>query len=268
MKTLKFVIATMLCITLCFSVFTLATAQEVRRTGLDITKAPSVRISSQDISLSDDGRALPRRHDWRELGGVTPVRDQGDAGTCWAFATTGPLEHAIKIKDRVDVDLSEQFLVAYNEEGYGVDGGWFAHDYHKKPGAVLEFDFPYTANEIPVWNNPEYNHPYKIKKWSYNSFYTMSVATSRSMKKAIYKHGSVAAAVYADNTFIRYKGGIYKGVKNSEQINHAVMLVGWDDLQGVWILKNSWSTDWGENGYMRIKYGANKIGFAANYIVY
>jgi len=267
MKTLKFVIAIFICITLCFSSYTLANAQEVRQTGLDITKAPAEGMTPQRLKSFEYEPVLPLKHDWRELGGVTPVKDQGNAGTCWAFATTGPLEHAIKIKDNIDVDLSEQFLVAYNKEGYGVDGGWFAHEYHENPGAVLEFDFPYTANEEPIWDNPTYNHIYKIKNWYYvNS--SRAVASAWDIKQAIYKYGSVAAAVYADNTFVNYKRGIYSGSKSRGQVNHAIMLVGWDDIQGVWILKNSWGTGWGENGYMRIRYGVNQVGFAANYVVY
>jgi len=264
MKKFSLLLSAIIIITLCLP--TIAVAQEVKGTGLDITKAPG--ISTQNLKSFEYEPVLPLRHDWRELDGVTPVKDQGTAGTCWAFATTGPLEHAIKIKDKVDVDLSEQYLVATNEEDYGIEGGWFAHKYHINPGAVLEIDFTYTGDEEPVWDNPTYNHQYKIQEWNYSSPYAMAVASAWDMKQAIYKYGSVASAVFADPTFVNYKGGIYNGAKYRDQVNHAVMIVGWDDIQAVWIVKNSWGTGWGEDGYMRIRYGVNKIGFASNYIVY
>ena len=76
-------------------------------------------------------RDLPASFDWRDLGGVTPVKNQASCGSCWAFSTVAPLECAIKIHDGVTVDLSEQWLVRCNREGWGCDGGFYAHDYHE-----------------------------------------------------------------------------------------------------------------------------------------
>ena len=99
---------------------------------------------------------LPASFDWRDLGGCTPVRDQGSCGSCWAFGTVGPLECNILIHDGLSVNLSEQWLVSCNREGYGCGGGWWAHEYHEATtdscggtGAVLEADFPYVAWDAP-----------------------------------------------------------------------------------------------------------------------
>lgn len=238
----------------------------LRETGLDLSKATEVTPALPKVVPFSES-SLPQHWDWREHGGVTPVKDQGDTGTCWAFATTGPLEHAIKIKDKVDVDLSEQFLVSYNKEGYGVEGGWFAHDYHRTPGAVLEFDFPYMARDDIPWTRTDYEHVYKLTDWGYVGE-VYGIPNEEAIKTAIYKYGSVAVAVHADINFIRHKKGVFKGSWWSGRVNHAVMLVGWNDQLQSWILKNSWGTGWGDNGYMYIKYGANSIGFAANYINY
>ena len=92
---------------------------------------------------------LPTAFNWCDQNGCTPVKNQGNCGSCWAFATVAPLESLIKINDGVTVDLSEQYLVSCNSDGWGCDGGFWAHDYHQwkmvdgeyEAGAVLEGDF-------------------------------------------------------------------------------------------------------------------------------
>ena len=75
-------------------------------------------------------RDLPTSFDWRDYNGCTPIRNQGSCGSCWAFSTVGALECNIKIKDGISKDLSEQWLVSCNSDGYDCGGGWFVHDYH------------------------------------------------------------------------------------------------------------------------------------------
>lgn len=206
--------------------------------------------------------ALPSKWDWRENNGDTPVKNQGNCGSCWAFATVGPLEANIRIKDNKVVDLSEQFLVSCNKNGWGCNGGFWAHDYHVNPGAVLESDFPYQAKEVACKTTP---HPYKIKSYSYVS--SSSMPSVDAIKSAIYNYGPVTAGVTADSYFQSYRSGVFDHDTNAN-INHGIVLVGWDDSLGAWILKNSWGTNWGINGYMYIKYGVCKVGYRAAYVVY
>ncbi|MGD8450708.1 MAG: C1 family peptidase [Phycisphaerae bacterium] len=220
---------------------------------------------------------LPAAYDWRNEGGMTAIRDQGSCGSCWAFATVAPLESAILIRDGVTVDLSEQWLVSCNNDGYGcTDGGWFAHDYHQwktddcdGTGAVLEADFPYVASNAPC--SCPYNHPYEIANWAYVGP-TTDVAAIDDIKAAILEYGPVSVAVYVDTAFQNYSGGVYNSCPDPVPApNHAVVLVGWDDTQGtsgVWILRNSWGTSWGDAGYMYIEYGCSNVGYAACYIEY
>ncbi len=216
-------------------------------------------------------RSLPAAFDWRDYGACPPVRNQGNCGSCWAFGTVGPLESNIIIKDGIVPDLSEQWLVSCNSDGWGCNGGFWAHDYHEwKPdpcggkGAVLEADFPYVAANVPC--NCPYNHPYLIQDWAYigNSY---SVPPTDSIKQAILDYGPVSAAVYVNSAFQAYSGGIFNGC-TSGTVNHAVVLVGWNDNGGYWIMRNSWGPNWGEGGYMRIPYGCSSIGYAACYVVY
>jgi C1A family cysteine protease len=85
------------------------------------------------------------------------------------------------------------------------------------------------------------------------------------IRTAIFEHGAVATVVAADNNFMSYQSGIFD-TNTSSDINHLVVLVGYDNNQGYWILRNSWGTGWGEQGYMRIKYGMNQVGSVATYV--
>ncbi|MEW5924463.1 MAG: FG-GAP-like repeat-containing protein, partial [Candidatus Zixiibacteriota bacterium] len=180
----------------------------------------------------------------------------------------------IKIKDNTLVDLSEQWLVSCNQSGWDCGGGWFAHSYHMSytdpcggTGAVFENDFPYVAYDAPC--NCPYDHQYLINSWSYiGSSY--GIPAVEDIKSAIMDYGPVAVAVRADGNMFAYTGGIFNQ-HNPLTVNHAVVLVGWDDSQGtsgVWIARNSWGDDWGEDGYMRIEYGCSSIGYAANFVNY
>ena len=224
---------------------------------------------------------VPVSFDWRQHGGVTPIKNQGGCGSCWAFGTVGPLESQIKLKCGTVVDLAEQYLVSCNSNGWNCDrGGWWAHDYHQdlfdagnetRAGAVRESGFPYVADDVTC--NGPHSHAYKLKSWGYigNGYPIPSV---QAIKQAIYTYGPIGVAVCAGDKFQGYGSGIFNTDEKSAcggGINHAVVLVGWnDDLgpgNGYWILRNSWGTWWGENGYMRIRYGISNVGYAANFVV-
>jgi len=207
---------------------------------------------------------LPAKFDWREKNGVSPVKNQGNCASCWAFSTVGIMESAILIKERKRVDLSEQYLISCNTSGWGCKKGWWAHGYHINPGAIMERCFPYQAAEVPCKSNCP--HRYKIDSWFFiNS--KDSIPYVESIQGAILKYGPIAASVAVDKYFIAYSGGVFN--RNYEAVpNHAVILVGWDDTQNCWILKNSWGTSWGESGYMRIGYNISMVGCWANYVVY
>jgi cathepsin L len=87
------------------------------------------------------------------------------------------------------------------------------------------------------------------------------------LKSAIYTHGGVSAGVTVDSYFQAYTGGVYANTGNSDPINHAIVLVGWDDTKGAWLMKNSWGPSWGVNGFMWIKYGTSNVGTGACWVV-
>ncbi len=222
-------------------------------------------------------QTLPAAHDWRAVG-LPPVRNQGGCGSCWAFGTVGPLESQIMIQSGTAVDLSEQYLVSCNTDNDGCGGGWWAHDYHEwkippgetEAGAVLEADFPYTASDAPC--NSPHDHAYRIDNWAYVPGNEDDID---EIKQAIYQYGPVSAAVAVGPAFQGYSSGVFDNDESGYGINHAIVLVGWDDAYswegdtyGVWILRNSWGSGWGDGGYMYITYGTSRVGYAANYIEY
>jgi C1A family cysteine protease len=203
-------------------------------------------------------------------------------GSCWVFSTIGPLECLIKIKDGKTVDLSEQWLVSCNKDGYSCRGGFFAHGYltengYKKDlcgdsGAVMESAFPYQAKDwrdLPC--NCPYEHKYFIDSWSVINGNNYDPPSDEAMKQAIYDHGPISVALCAGQALIDYTGGVFETDEShlcNGNANHAVVLTGWNDNQECWIMRNSWGTGWGEGGYPRIKYGTSNIGYAATYIRY
>lgn len=197
---------------------------------------------------------------------VTPVKDQGSCGSCWAFAGVGAFESSIYKKDGFEVDLSEQYLVSCNNDDWGCGGGWWAYDLFVDPGAVMEECFPYEADDVPCDHNCPY--PYVAQGYAFCQK-SDEVASVESIKNAIYNYGGVNVAIYADHFFQAYTGGVLsKCAKKPRWVNHMVMLVGWDDSLGAWRLKNSWGTGWGEQGFMWIIYNCNLVGYGASYVIY
>jgi len=245
------------------------TSGENTNVGSASEPPPQSSLLAEDLSPL----GLPSSHNWCDLGACTAVKNQGACGSCWAFSTVGPLESNILHYEGVARDLSEQYLLSCNTDGWDCErGGWFAHDYHEwnippfepEAGAVYEADFPYSASDAPC--NPPHTHHEKIDDWDYVQS-AGGVASTSAIKQAILDHGPVAAAVCVNSAFRDYSDGVFQGSECTD-VNHAIVLVGWDDAQGAWILRNSWGTGWGESGYMRIGYGVSNVGYAANYVNY
>lgn len=234
--------------------------------------------SSSGSDVSINAATLPSTWDWRSFGAVTPVRDQGSYGTCWAFSTIGTDEANILVNGGPALDLSEQYLVSCNKEGWTANsGGYPVHKYNMDilgnnqtvAGAVLEADMPYSPARATCKTIS--NHAYKLSGWSY---FTYSTADTEAIKSAIYTHGPVSSGVCVGPKFSGYSNGYYTTDESSlcnGSINHYIVLVGWKDIsptEGYWILRNSWGSNWGESGYMYIKYGISSVGTWASWVDY
>jgi len=201
---------------------------------------------------------LPAAWDWREHGYTADIRDQGACGSCWAFSLNTMSEGVAEWKHGNNVDFSEQYLMDCNEDHYGCNGGFFdALDRYVQFGYVDEACRPYLAADS--YCKCECPHDYALEDW-WPIDDTMGQPTTEEIKHAIMQYGPVSCAVYVDQFFQYYSGGIFNHNSNKTP-NHAIVLFGWNDDGGYWLLQNSWGTGWGEDGLMRIKYGVCGIGY-------
>jgi len=205
---------------------------------------------------------LPSSLDWRTSGKVTPVKNQGSCGSCWSFGTIGAFEASLLMNGNPSEDLAEEWLLDCNSFGYDCNGGWWAFD-DLTNGAPRESCYPYVGSAGSC--NTSCTKYYGLSNWYYVGS-SSGVPSTTDIKTALYTYGPLAVAVCVDSYFQNYNSGVFTHT-SSGQVNHAVMLVGWDDANSCWIMKNSWGTGWGESGYMRIAYGANSIGYAACYAI-
>lgn len=204
-------------------------------------------------------KALPSSY----MGCCGGIRNQLSCGSCWAFASVGAVECAIDCQGGPSYNLSEQQVLDCNPYGYSCSGGWFAFSQARNPGLTTESNYPYVGYK----KSCTVTSPYYPISGAYYVYSSSSVAPTTYIKQKIYDKGCVAAAVYVNSAFQAYTGGVFNSCR-SRSCNHAIILCGWDDSKGAWRLKNSWGTNWGENGFMWITYGCSRVGYAACYVNY
>ncbi|MBD3180244.1 MAG: T9SS type A sorting domain-containing protein [Candidatus Latescibacteria bacterium] len=194
---------------------------------------------------------------WRDMEGFTSVKNQGNCGSCWAFATLAQVEAHVRIYDHRYEDLSEQQLIDCT--GWGCGGGPLSPAYGvmKSYGSVAENDIPYQEDDIYLCTQTDYSPRARI------SDYSLIVNSVNSIKSAL-QTGPVVSGIYAtSNAFRNYTEGCFD-TDFPNQVDHAVLILGWDDNacggDGAWICKNSWGEGWGMDGFFMIKYGVCGIG--------
>jgi cathepsin L len=197
---------------------------------------------------------------WADHNGVTPVRDQGPCGSCWAFATHGAYEGSYAILNKAFSDTSEQDTLDCSGAG-SCNGGWWAFDYLIGTGSANEADYPYIAKDGTCQSNV--SRPYKAVAWGYVDS-TQEIPTVHAIKQTLCQYGPLAVAVEVTPAFQAYTGGVFNE-NSTGNVNHGVTLIGWDDTKQAWRIKNSWGSGWGESGYMWIGYNSNSIGYAASW---
>ena len=213
---------------------------------------------------------LPPSFDWRDTDNVTPVKEQSPCQLCWAFAALAEFESKILINEGLAYDFSEQnlascdyFTFSGNAQSCSTGGTYFrSTNFLTQRGSSLESCAPFLGMDgVPCEETCEI-----IKNVDGWKFIANDVDT---IKTVLYKYGPVATSIdAADDAFRAYTGGVYEHY-NAAMVNHAVLIVGWDDNlgpEGAWIVKNSWGTDWGMDGYCYIAYGSAKIGTMSSYI--
>jgi putative hemolysin len=213
-------------------------------------------VTGDETTLTAMEGELPETFDWRNKDGqnwMTPIKDQGVCGSCWAFAAVGTVEPQYNIfanDSNIDLDLSEQYLVSCSGAG-DCDGGLVegALEFVRDEGITDEACFPYTATDSPCEDKCfDWNHRlYRIDDTGYvpdNITIIKEYLIEKGPLATVIGIGPEAGGSFDVN-------GIYR-CTNDLAHNHVVVIVGYDEAQDCWIAKNSWGTDWGDNGYFRV----------------
>ncbi|XP_063237823.1 digestive cysteine proteinase 1 [Bacillus rossius redtenbacheri] len=217
---------------------------------------------------SSEVGGLPESVDWRLVGAVTPVKDQSVCGSCWSFGTTGAVEGAYFLKHGRLVRLSQQALIdcSWGYGNNGCDGGEDYRSYHwiqKHGGLPLEDEYGgYLGQD-------GYCHVNQVNKTApITGFVNVTSGDANALKIAVSKHGPISISIDAfHKTFSFYSNGIYYEKKcgnKVEELDHSVLLVGYGSLGGepYWLVKNSWSNYWGNDGYVLMSPWDNNCGVA------
>ncbi|XP_025885620.1 cysteine proteinase COT44-like [Solanum lycopersicum] len=212
-------------------------------------------VESKNASHHYDFRAsdsVPKSVDWRKKGAVAPIKDQGTCGSCWAFSTVAAVEGINQIATGEMITLSEQELIdcdrMYND---GCNGG------------LMDYAFQFIISNGGI--NTESHYPYngidhicdlvqKNAKVVSIDDYEVVAANEKALKKAV-AHQPISVAIEASGrAFQLYSSGIFTG-NCGTQLDHGVVVVGYGTENGVdyWIVRNSWGTNWGEDGYIKME---------------
>lgn len=234
-------------------------AKEKRRALLGLIKKQEPEGEELLTASQEPLTGLPAALDWRNYNGnwVTPVRNQGNCGSCWAFATAGALEsYQLRLRNTpgVDLNLAEQVLLSCSGAG-SCAGGYIgsASNYIRDTGLPGESCYPYTASNGSCSNacSTVFTDTYGIDSWSY---VCTTSPTVTALKNALYTYGPLVTTMDVYSDFYYYKSGVYHYTSGSYQGGHAILLVGYDDTSQAFLAKNSWGTGWGMSGYFWIGY--------------
>ncbi len=266
-----------------------------KSSGVTLLNHPNPPADSE-VSSSLRLQSIPPSFDWRTYNGanwMTPVRNQGMCGSCWAFAAVGVAEAVTNIGNRdpsLDPDMSEQYLVTDCAADVGnCAGGWgtSALKYIRDYGIPDEDCLPYrdgdystgcsyissgncncsTCNYCSSSECSDYRCADRCNDWNTRLYSLERVSTvwnpaRDEIKTALLSHGPLAVSLYMGGSFDA--NGVYH-CTNPPYTNHGVVIVGYNDSGGYWIVRNSWGSTWNGDGYFKVAYGNCLI---ENYFTY
>jgi C1A family cysteine protease len=249
----------------------LSPAERRARLGLVKTSLP---VGAEMIVMAEPPVVgAPPSLDWRNNEGnfVTPVRNQGGCGSCWAFAATAALESSVLRAENtpgVDLNLSEQVLVSCGTSGGGDAGSCaggviqYASNYIRDTGLPVESCYPYTGTDGSCGSAcGTYNtSTYRIVSWA---DVTGTSPTVSAIRDALVSYGPLVTTMDVYDDFFSYVSGVYSHTTGDYAGGHAILIVGYSDAGQYFIVKNSWGAGWGESGYFKIAY--SELGTVVNF---
>jgi KDEL-tailed cysteine endopeptidase len=236
-------------------------------------RPPMLRRSTEFVhSAPSDLSSLPASVDWTTVPNVvTPVKDQGNCGSCWSFSATGAIEGAYGIKYQQQAyskGFSEQELVSCDTTDAGCNGGWMDDAFawaQKNGGLPTEQDYPYTSGTSGQSGSCQKTGHVMIAASTPSGYVDVKTKDVNAMMAAVAQQ-PVSIAIQANQKdFQNYKSGVLTGTCG-QRLDHGVLNVGYgvytDAAQTpYWKVKNSWGTSWGMQGYILIeRSSADKCG--------
>jgi len=234
-----------------------------------LQKSPKVHYKGSEFLPPIGNWSLPEEINFAKLGFVTEIKDQGQCGSCWAFSTTGSLEGQLFRKTGKLINLSEQQLVDCSTKfgNFGCDGG------------LMDQGFLYIMSVKGLENEKSYPYTAEDGECQYDATKAVGAATGwvdipsgseEMLTTALATNGPISVAIDAGNpSFQFYSGGVYdEPACSSENLDHGVLAVGYgvtaDTSIPYFVVKNSWGTSWGVDGYiMMSRNGKNQCGIAS-----
>jgi cathepsin L len=240
---------------------------KAKMTGYKPIDRSYLRSQNQKHNLHAKYVAAGSSVDWRAKGAVTPVKNQGQCGSCWAFSTTGSTEGAVFLKTGVLTSLSEQQLVDCStaQGNQGCNGGLMDQGFQyiiSNKGLCTEASYPYTAADGSC-NAANCQDVSPI-----SSFTDVTPNDENALLQAV-SHQPVSIAIEADQpAFQFYSTGVLDDASCGTTLDHGVLIVGYGtdaaSSKDYWIVKNSWGASWGEAGYIRMVRNKNQCGLATD----
>jgi len=207
-------------------------------------------------SFSSSASGAPGALDWRTKGAVTSVKDQGQCGSCWTFSSTGAIEGAWALAKGQLIDLSEQELVdcatGISYGSHGCNGGQMdgAFKFVIENGQCSLASYPYTSGVTKTGGSCQ-----KCSAVAHISSCADVKANDQISLKGAVAQQPVSIAIEADTRYFQsYSGGVLDSTQCGTNLDHGVLIAGYGSENGkdYWLVKNSWGTSWGDNGYVKI----------------
>ncbi len=222
------------------------------------------RANLRDDFVVKSRDELPARFNWEDSGKVSAIKDQEGCGSCWIFSAIGAIESQFMVDFGIEYDLSEQEVLSCYSYDWGCEGGWMTSVYFYVDafGICDEDALPYYAyDRYPC---PDPKPPRTVRRVSY-----VSVPPQTNAIKTALLEGPVVSSFAVEDAFNGYQSGCFGQIGG--EVNHGVVIVGWDDNiceggGGAWRVKNSWGTDWGDEGYFWVRYTHAHIGEGATQV--